>query len=75
MSTHMVAFGASGSTPKQRMVQMAAGLGILPFAGERFSARQHQMDAHATYALHRADGAGQLALQRARHRVEYTRTA
>jgi cyanophycinase len=29
MSTHMVAFGASGSTPKQRMVQMAAGLGIL----------------------------------------------
>ena len=30
MSTHMVAFGASGSTPKQRMVQMAAGLGICP---------------------------------------------
>ena len=30
MSTHMVAFGASGATPKQRMVQMAAGLGILP---------------------------------------------
>ena len=30
MSTHMVAFGASGSTPKQRMVQMAAGLGLLP---------------------------------------------
>jgi cyanophycinase len=30
MSTHMVAFGASGGTPKQRMVQMAAGLGILP---------------------------------------------
>ena len=27
---HMVAFGASGATPKQRMVQMAAGLGILP---------------------------------------------
>jgi cyanophycinase len=26
----MVAFGASGATPKQRMVQMAAGLGILP---------------------------------------------
>ena len=26
----MVAFGASGGTPKQRMVQMAAGLGILP---------------------------------------------
>jgi cyanophycinase len=30
MSSHMVAFGASGATPKQRMVQMAAGLGILP---------------------------------------------
>jgi cyanophycinase len=30
MSTHMVALGASGATPKQRMVQMAAGLGILP---------------------------------------------
>ncbi len=30
MSTHMVAFGASGGTPKQRMVQMAAGLGVLP---------------------------------------------
>jgi len=25
MSSHMVAFGASGATPKQRMVQMAAG--------------------------------------------------
>lgn len=30
MSSHMVAFGASGSSPKQRMVQMAAGLGLLP---------------------------------------------
>jgi cyanophycinase len=30
MSTHMVAFGASGGTPKQRMVQMGAGLGLLP---------------------------------------------
>jgi len=29
VSTHMVAFGASGPTPKQRMVQMAAGLGVL----------------------------------------------
>jgi cyanophycinase len=29
MSSHMVAFGASGGTPKQRMVQMAAGLGLL----------------------------------------------
>ena len=26
----MVAFGASGARPKQRMVQMAAGLGLLP---------------------------------------------
>lgn len=30
MSSHMVAFGASGATPRQRMVQMAAGLGLLP---------------------------------------------
>jgi cyanophycinase len=30
MSTHMVAFGASGGSPRQRMVQMAAGLGVLP---------------------------------------------
>ena len=30
MSTHMVAFGASGGSPKQRMAQMAAGLGVLP---------------------------------------------
>jgi cyanophycinase len=30
LSTHMVAFGASGATPKQRMFQMAAGLGIVP---------------------------------------------
>jgi cyanophycinase len=30
MSTHMVAFGASGGTPRQRMVHMAAGLGLLP---------------------------------------------
>ncbi len=41
MSTHMVAFGASGSTPKQRMVQMAAGLGILPgvIIDQHFEAR------------------------------------
>jgi len=41
MSTHMVAFGASGSTPKQRMVQMAAGLGILPgvIVDQHFEAR------------------------------------
>jgi cyanophycinase len=30
MSTHMIAFGASGATPKQRMAQIAAGLGVLP---------------------------------------------
>jgi cyanophycinase len=30
MSTHMVAFGASGASPKQRMFQMAVGLGIVP---------------------------------------------
>ncbi|HEY6056685.1 MAG TPA: cyanophycinase, partial [Candidatus Limnocylindrales bacterium] len=29
MSTHMIAFGASGATPKQRMAQIAAGLGLL----------------------------------------------
>jgi len=41
MSTHMVAFGASGATPKQRMVQMAAGLGILPgvIVDQHFEAR------------------------------------
>ncbi len=41
MSTHMVAFGASGLTPKQRMVQMAAGLGILPgvIIDQHFEAR------------------------------------
>jgi cyanophycinase len=29
ISTHMVAFGTSGATPKQRMTQMSAGLGLL----------------------------------------------
>jgi cyanophycinase len=29
MSSHMIAFGASGATPKQRMAQIAAGLGLL----------------------------------------------
>lgn len=29
VSTHMVAFGASGATPKHRMVQVSAGLGLL----------------------------------------------
>ena len=30
MSSHMIAFGASGATPKHRMAQLAAGLGLLP---------------------------------------------
>jgi len=30
MSSHMIAFGASGATPKNRMAQIAAGLGLLP---------------------------------------------
>ncbi len=30
MSSHMIAFGASGATPKHRMAQIAAGLGVLP---------------------------------------------
>lgn len=30
MSSHMIAFGASGATPKHRMASMAAGLGVLP---------------------------------------------
>ena len=29
LSNHMVAFGSSGATPKQRMTQLAAGLGLL----------------------------------------------
>jgi cyanophycinase len=30
VSSHMIAFGASGATPKHRMAQIAAGLGLLP---------------------------------------------
>ncbi len=30
LSSHMVAFGASGPTPRQRMFQMAAGFGLVP---------------------------------------------
>ena len=30
MASHMVAFGAAGATPRQRMAQIAAGLGLLP---------------------------------------------
>ena len=29
-SSHMLAFGVGGTTPKQRMTQMAAGLGLVP---------------------------------------------
>jgi cyanophycinase len=29
LASHMVAFGTSGATPKQRMTQMSAGLGLL----------------------------------------------
>jgi len=29
-SSHMVAFGPAGATPKQRMTQVAAGLGLIP---------------------------------------------
>jgi cyanophycinase len=32
ISSHMIAFGASGATPKHRMAQIAAGLGLLPGA-------------------------------------------
>ncbi len=30
MSSHMIAFGSSGATPKHRMATIAAGLGVLP---------------------------------------------
>ena len=30
IGSHMVAFGTGGATPKQRMTQMSAGLGLLP---------------------------------------------
>jgi cyanophycinase len=30
MSSHMIAFGASGATPKHRMAQISAGLGVIP---------------------------------------------
>ena len=30
MSSHMIAFGASGATPKHRMAALAAGFGVLP---------------------------------------------
>ena len=32
IASHMVAFGTGGATPKQRMTQMSAGLGLLPGA-------------------------------------------
>src|SRR5437764_1018278 len=30
LSSHMIAFGTSGATPKHRMAQVSAGLGLLP---------------------------------------------
>lgn len=41
LSTHMVAFGAEGETPKQRMVHLANGLGLLPgvIVDQHFSER------------------------------------
>jgi cyanophycinase len=30
LSSHMVAFGSSGGSPKQRMAQMVAGFGLIP---------------------------------------------
>ena len=41
-STHMVAFGVGGATPKQRMTQVAAGLGLLPQHGHRPALRPAQ---------------------------------
>ena len=40
-SSHMVAFGPGGSTPKQRMTQLAGGLGLVPDAviDQHFSQR------------------------------------
>ena len=45
--------------------QHHAGLRVLAIARERLAARQHEMHAHAADTLHGADGAGDLALQRA----------
>ena len=41
-SSHMVAFGGPGATPKQRMTQVAAGLGLLESAGDRPALRPAQ---------------------------------
>ncbi len=41
-SSHMLAFGVGGSTPKQRMTQMAAGLGLLPGDRDRPALRAAQ---------------------------------
>ena len=45
--------------------QHHAGLRVLAVARERLAARQHQMHAHGADAVHGADGARDLALQRA----------
>ena len=41
-SSHMVAFGAGGATPKQRMTQVAAGLGLLDTTRDRPALRPAQ---------------------------------
>ena len=41
-SSHMVAFGGPGATPKQRMTQVAAGLGLLALVGDRPALRPAQ---------------------------------
>ena len=53
------------SRPTPAMVEHHAGLRVLAIARERLAARQHQVHAHAADAVHGADGAGDLALQRA----------
>ncbi len=45
--------------------QHHTGLRVLAVARERFAARQDEMHAHTANALHGADGAGDLTLQRA----------
>ena len=44
MASHMVAFGNAGPTPKNRMVQLSAGLGILIGPGDRPAFRRARAD-------------------------------
>ena len=60
-SSHMVAFGTGGSTPKQRMTQLAAGLGLLDGLRDRPALR-------AAQPLRPAAHAGRPVPQPARHR-------